>query len=228
MVEYTGESNLPRTKYYTAEDVAMHNCAEDCWVSAGKSVLDLTRLIEQNRGPLAEPIIAAAGTDISYWFNPKTGDVKTCVDEISGLEVPYLPQGRFIHIPPNHPTTAWSTVYGSCWWQDPELVIGKLTARAQTIRVVNVLTNQEEELRVAMEDTIGDIQDRYTDYNAHAASYTWKALGKGGDFEPLDMNKTLTENGVDDDSLEMEKLGMGDESYAPVLHIYFNDDLTVV
>ena len=32
----------------------------------------------------------AAGTDISHWFDMRTGDVKTCVDEITGI-VPPLP-----------------------------------------------------------------------------------------------------------------------------------------
>lgn len=32
----------------------------------------MTDLIQANRGPLAEPLIAAAGTDISHWFSPLT------------------------------------------------------------------------------------------------------------------------------------------------------------
>lgn len=32
-------------------------------------VLDLTKLIGANRGPLADPLIAAAGTDVSHWFS---------------------------------------------------------------------------------------------------------------------------------------------------------------
>lgn len=32
--------------------------------------MDLTDLIQANRGPLAEPLIAAAGTDVSHWFSP--------------------------------------------------------------------------------------------------------------------------------------------------------------
>lgn len=33
-------------------------------------VVDLTELILANRGPLADPLIAAAGTDITHWFSP--------------------------------------------------------------------------------------------------------------------------------------------------------------
>lgn len=25
--------NIPKTRYYTPDDVALHNCAEDCWLS---------------------------------------------------------------------------------------------------------------------------------------------------------------------------------------------------
>lgn len=31
--------------------------------------MDLTELIVANRGPLADPLIAAAGTDVSHWFS---------------------------------------------------------------------------------------------------------------------------------------------------------------
>jgi hypothetical protein len=36
--------------------------------------------------------------------------------------------------------------------------------------------------------------------NHHAASYTWKRLGK-----PLDMEKTLEENGIADETAEFEQ-----------------------
>ena len=57
------------------------------------------------------------------------------------------------------------------------------------------------------EETVSDIQDRYIAYNGHAASYTWKRLTEDGEkFVPLDMNKTLEENGVLDEDLEFEKV----------------------
>ena len=42
----------------------------------------------------------------------------------------------------------------------------------------------------------------------------------------LDMDKTLTENGVPDEDVEFEKLNIPDDYYIPAIHIYFNDDLT--
>eukprot|EP00903_Cladosiphon_okamuranus_P012494 g11699.t1 len=231
-------------------------------------VVDLTELILANRGPLADPLIAAAGTDVSHWFSlspspdakkskakggiasgkpgkrapsadaakenggdgrgdrppdegENVGDPRTFVDPHTGLTVPYLPMGRFLHVPPNFPTTKWSTNFGLPWWRDPKRVVGKLTRKARPLRVVNILSRQEDQLLVACENTIADIQERYLEYNAHAASYTWK------EFVPANMDQTLEENGIVDDDLAFEKLGIDDDSYMPVLHIYFNDDLTI-
>jgi len=39
--------------------------------------------------------------------------------------------------------------------------------------------------------------------------------------------QTLEENGVLDESPQFEDLGMPNGSYLPVLHVYWNDDLTV-
>ena len=51
------------------------------------------------------------------------------------------------------------------------------------------------------------------------------------EFVSLDMGKTLEENGVRDESEEFERLGIEDaydeDLCVPVLHVYFNDDLTV-
>ena len=70
------------------------------------------------------------------------------------------------------------------------------------------------------------ILDRYMDYNGHASSYTWKSLDNG-DFRPLDMNKTLEQNGIYDETKEFERLRIDSDFYVPVLHLYYNDDLTV-
>ena len=68
---------------------------------------------------------------------------------------------------------------------------------------------------------MGEIQDRYFHYNAHAASYTWKYNG-----ENLHMDKTLEENKVKDESEEFYKLGIDEDQFLPAIHLYFNDDLT--
>lgn len=41
------------------------------------------------------------------------------------------------------------------------------------------------------------------------------------------MNKTLQENGVVDDANTYEALDLPTDFHTPVLHVYWNDDLTV-
>jgi hypothetical protein len=215
-----------KRRFYTPAELALHNCAEDCWVSINGNVIDLTAFIAKNRGPLAQPLIAVAGEDISHWFDAKTGNVKTHVDPETDLELPFLPFGRFLHVPPPTPVSNWSTNFGTPWWRDPALKIGRLSERTRSVQVVNILTQQETMLLVCSEEALEEIQDRYLEHNAHARSYTWKSLQEG-EFVPLDMKLTLTENGVPDESDEFEQLTIDQDYYTPVLHVYFNDDLTV-
>lgn len=48
-----------------------------------------------------------------------------------------------------------------------------------------------------------------------------------GEFRPLDMEKTLADNGVPDDSEEIALLGLDPADHIPIIHLYFNDDLTI-
>lgn len=43
----------------------------------------------------------------------------------------------------------------------------------------------------------------------------------------LDMDKTLKENGVIDESIEFGTMGMELDFLIPVIHIHYTDDLTV-
>ncbi len=54
-----------------------------------------------------------------------------------------------------------------------------------------------------------------------------QALGGGELFKPLDMSKTLEENGVADEVDELTRLGLDPSEFIPVVQIYFKDDLTV-
>ena len=67
-----------------------------------------------------------------------------------------------------------------------------------------------------------EILDRYLKYNRHASSYTWKYDGK-----LLDMDKTLSENGIIDDDPDFYILRMRDDQYLQSIILYYNDDLTV-
>ncbi|TMW64628.1 hypothetical protein Poli38472_011508 [Pythium oligandrum] len=213
-------------RYYTPREVAMHNTGEDCWVSIFHRILDLSELIQEHRGLLTQPLILHAGEDISHWFDPATQDVRKHVDAGRNVELPFLPYGRFLNVPPPEPTSNWSTTDAVPWWKDAKYVVGKLTTKVRWIEIVNVLTQQHHALEVCCEETIEEIQARYLRFNAHARSYTWKYLDDD-DFVPLNMKQTLEENGIPDESPLFEKLDMDEQQYKPSLYIYFNDDLTV-
>lgn len=213
-------------RVYTPTEVSVHNDRKDIWVSLFNRVLDLTPLLaSEDFGELAAPIVAAAGEDVSHWFDADTGDLKFHIDPVTNLRMPYVPRGRFIHVPPTNPVSTWRTDFGKPWWKNEEFVIGRLSTKTRKIRVVNTLTTQDDLLEVCSEETLLEIQDRYTDYNKHAGSYTWKALD-AGEFRPLDMELTLAENGVEDLTEEFAQLSIDPDEYIPVIHVYFNDDLT--
>ncbi|KAI8467403.1 MAG: hypothetical protein J3K34DRAFT_523727 [Monoraphidium minutum] len=219
-----GEEGLPggdasgsrrRQRYYTPYEVSVHNTPQDCWVSFLGGVYDLSQLIQDNPGRQAAPIIAAAGADISHWFDPETGDVRTYVHPDTQL------RGEFVHVHPMWPLTG--------------VDVGALSTSTRLVRVRNVLTGQEDELEVPSEETVGEVEARYLAINAHAASYTWKALaragGKGGaaplEWVDLDLSKSLADNGVPDERPAFEAAGLPGGDAVPVLHVYWNDDLTV-
>lgn len=81
------------------------------------------------------------------------------------------------------------------------------------------------------EDTLAEIRTRYYSTNAHANSYIWKAFlrNQASSLEPveLDMNRTLSENGLHNERAAFEECGLDPELQTPVLHLYWSDDLTV-
>jgi hypothetical protein len=85
-----------------------------------------------------------------------------------------------------------------------------------------MLSKQDDTIKVAKEETMNEILDRYLPLNSHAASYTWKRL-----CQPLDMDLTLEENGIEDETDEYKELNIEPDSYIPCIHLYYNDDLTV-
>ena len=102
-------------------------------------------------------------------------------------------------------------------------MIGRLTKKERKINIMNTLCKGDEEvISVASEETLNEILDRYLQYNVHAASYTWKRLGK-----KLDMDLTLVENGIADETQECLNLGIDPEEYIPTINLYFDDNLTI-
>jgi hypothetical protein len=67
-------------RFYTPEEIALHQTADDCWVSFFSGVYDLSKLLADNQatqGDLCVPIAKVAGTDISHWFDPMTQEVSS-------------------------------------------------------------------------------------------------------------------------------------------------------
>jgi len=214
-------------RYYTPAEVAMHNTADDCWVSLFHKVIDLSPLIKENLGHLVQPLIDAAGTDITHWFDPVTKDVRTCIDSKTELEVPFTPMGTFLHCPPTIPTADYSTNIGTVWWRDRGLALGKLTMRTRRIKLENMLTKQKTALEVCEEETLEEIQNRYLKFNSHSASYTWKRTDTEQIARLLDMKLTLDENGIPDDADDFDELNIDPDFYIPTIQLYFSDDLTI-
>ncbi len=83
------------------------------------------------------------------------------------------------------------------------------------------MTKQDDVISACSEETINEILDRYRVINEHAESYTWKRLQR-----VLDMELTLNENDIPDDTDECLSLNIDPDDYIPAIHLYFNDDLT--
>ena len=127
-------------------------------------------------------------------------------------------------MPPADPASDWDTTeFLEPWWKDTErYCIGKLSESTRDLRVINMLTKHDDIIEVCAEETINEILDRYSEINAHAASYTWKRLGS-----TLDMSRNLNENGIPDERSELTSLGMAHDVYVQAVHLYYNDDLTI-
>lgn len=114
-------------KYFTKEEVSIHNHPESCWVVIFDQVFDVTELVMANRGPLAKPLVEAGGMSISDWFDEKTGDLRTFMDPVRGIEMPYTPTGRFVHVPPPDPMDD-AEMIALPWWKNKKYIIGKVSS----------------------------------------------------------------------------------------------------
>jgi hypothetical protein len=163
------------------------------------------------------PILANAGQDISHWFDKTTGNLKTQIHSLTDCETTALPLGRFLHVPPPLPRLDWSADDGNNpWWTDQSNCLGYLSKKTRKLKLVNTLTKEEHLLEVCAEDTLSAIQERYTALNAHAKGYMWKRLSS-----LLDMKLNLEENGIIDEEQTMDQLGINNDQWLPVIHLYF-------
>ena len=231
--------------------VAHHSAPDDAWVSFHGNIYDITRLISENEGPLVGPLLKNAGADISHWFNLTESadesensngekkkvvvvELKTHVDAVTNLRRPYVPHGRFVHVPPNDCSVEWDSAPAALpWWQDRTQIVGRVSRDLRKIRIKNVLTRQEHLMEVPGEETLQEIQQRYAEFNWHAQSYAWRVLKRADGphselkFTDVELEKTLEENGLVDDTQTFEELSIPNDAAIPVIHLYFKDDLTV-
>jgi hypothetical protein len=206
------------SKYYTLAEVALHNIASDCWVSLFGRVLDLTPLLtEQNQvSERAIPIIKAAGTDVSGWFEEATREPRSFIDVATGLPTPLH---QVLHTLPVEPRSDL-TVPAIPWWNDEKYCVGLLSKQGMQLKMVNTFTSKTTKFSCCAEERLVEIQERFLEWNAHARSYTWKAI-LDGSIVPLDMSLTLEANGIDLPTADLDE-----EDLMPTILLYFNDDLT--
>jgi hypothetical protein len=164
-----------------------------------------------------QPILKHAGQDITHFFDETTKEPKTWIHPELNIRVPYTPHGRYVHIPPPFPVSTWSTAIETPWWKDLKYRVGQLSSKRRLVRVVNLLTAQDDVLQVCAEETLNEIRQRYLRYNSNIMGYTWKRLGR-----PVNMDKTLDENGIHDSMVPPD---MSPEDMIPALHLHYNDEL---
>lgn len=83
-----------------------------------------------------------------------------------------------------------------------------------------MLTKDDCLLEVCMEDKIRRIQDRYKIYNNDFDSYEWCYEDR-----VLDLDKTLEQNGITDEREKFLEVGLPDNTYIPMILLYYKDDL---
>ena len=76
-------------------------------------------------------------------------------------------------------------------------------------------------MEVAGEETVGDIKQRWISDYGGGNGYVMKVRG-----QVLELDKTLDQNGLVDERAEMEELGMNCRDFIPVIHLYFDDQIS--
>ncbi len=127
----------------------------------------------------------------------------------------------YLNVPSDFPDADFDYRFDVPWWKDSKYKIGNLSKKIRKIRIINTLTKQDDVIDVCSEETINEILDRYKEINEHAESYTWKRMQR-----VLDMEQTLDDNDILDETEEYLSLDLDPDSYIPAIHLYFNDDLT--
>ena len=76
--------------------------------------------------------------------------IRKHIDPITGCIIPYTPSGRFIHIAPACPSSDWANDFGRPWWKDETYVVGNLSQKTRTIKIINTLASQDQVIEVGV------------------------------------------------------------------------------
>ncbi|XP_037927149.1 cytochrome b5 domain-containing protein 1 [Hermetia illucens] len=201
-----------KLKFYTSDEVVIHNQPDDAWFVVNNVVFDLTKMIRYHSEPNSATmkyLSAFAGKDLSSYFD-EHGEPRMQVSFVTGAKVPIFPAA--------YEKLKADTAY---WWDDSKYQIGRITRQERPIRLINTLTSHTDLMTVCEEDTIYDIQAKYRDlYNHHAGSYIWRKWTKNGKVSGrLFLNRTLTENGI---PATKDEIGP-----PPSLWLFYTNDFTI-
>ncbi|KAL8445104.1 hypothetical protein Emag_005170 [Eimeria magna] len=192
------------------EELRCHCSSTDCWVAVYGVVYDLSPLLSLNRNELALPLIKHAGKDISSWFCKESLQPLAIARVRSDTAEVYIhPNTPFLHVPGSGCTD-------TPWWRDRRYVVGELAESPLTVRLLNTLTMQETEIRLAATHPLRVASEQQLEKsNSHARAYTWSCMGRA-----LDMSKTLRQNGI-----EAPKASGETTIPQPTILLHFEDDL---
>lgn len=114
-------------KFYTEEEVLLHSIPEDCWISVFDDIFDITALLKSSEGNETKSLFKYAGKSVSHWFNEETGEIKTFVDPLRNVTLPYVPlhEGNILYVPSPDPTTEIN-IDILPWWKNSSLIVGKV------------------------------------------------------------------------------------------------------
>ncbi|XP_071656230.1 cytochrome b5 domain-containing protein 1 [Patagioenas fasciata] len=184
------------------------------WVSARGRVLRLGPGLRDRAGdPELRPLLDAAGSDVSHWFDPQTGDPLQRVEPRSGL-VRGVPPGG----PPLEPRSDWVPPRDPPWWGDPRLCVGTVTGTPRHLRLRNNLTGDDIVIEVCGEQAGGLLQGALP-WNTHILGYAWRCGG-------VPVSPHLPPPPPDGDDGDGDD-GDGDDS-PPTVLLYFADDFVEV
>lgn len=210
------------SRYFTRADLQQHHTVDSAWVSIYRDVYDITAVIRENRTePGIDNLLRFIGKDMSHLFNIKTKRPITknsvLVEELGPKDPNYV-----LHFPKNYMHSEKESTTQP-WYTNSKLIVGRMSEKEVSVRLINTLTYEEDILVVPIEETLNEICERYLKYNLHARSYTWKDIEE----RVLNMSFNLIKNKIAEDYELLDYLDITADNWPiPTIFLHFNDDLT--